>query len=361
MSMSYRENLVRAMKRNHPEFIPFEFSFVAPLAERLKKETGCDNLEEYFNRESYHARMGIKNVAAAPTRNPNDYRRYFAALPYRDELIISEWGSANRPGDFMHFTHMESPLKNASSLRDIEKFTEPDVDAPYRWVNARKQVDKLHAQGYAVTGFSGHTFETAWQIRGMEEFLADMYLNKSWCECLNARIALKNLECVKYIVGAGADVLRLGDDVGMQTGMMFSPELWRELYKPWMKKYIETAKGINPDILVWYHSDGKIYDIIPDLIEIGLDILNPVQPECMDPFELKKKYGNKLSFWGVIGTQTTMPFASAKEVKDTVKNYIKGIGKDGGLCLAPTHVLEPEVPLENINAMMDAIEEYGRY
>ena len=109
------------------------------------------------------------------------------------------------------------------------------------------------------------------------------------------------------------------------------------------------------------HSDGVIDPIIPELIEIGVDILNPVQPECMDPVQLKREYGNELAFWGTIGTQTTMPFGTPEEVKAVVKERIETVGQGGGLLLAPTHVIEPDVPWENVVAFFEAVEEYGRY
>jgi Uroporphyrinogen-III decarboxylase len=118
---------------------------------------------------------------------------------------------------------------------------------------------------------------------------------------------------------------------------------------------------MKPDIIAYYHSDGVIYDIIPDLIEIGVDVLNPIQPECMDPVKIKEMYGNRLSFWVTIGTQTAMPFGCPKEVEEKVKIMIEKVGKEGGLVIAPTHLLEPEVPWENIIAFVDAVKKYGKY
>jgi len=104
-----------------------------------------------------------------------------------------------------------------------------------------------------------------------------------------------------------------------------------------------------------------VREVIPDLIEIGFDVLNPIQPECMDPAALKREYGDRLSFWGCIGTQTTMPFGSTDDVRAAVKWTIENVGYDGGLLIAPTHVLEPDVPWENIMALYEAVEKYGTY
>ncbi|MEG1126885.1 MAG: uroporphyrinogen decarboxylase family protein, partial [Oscillospiraceae bacterium] len=116
-----------------------------------------------------------------------------------------------------------------------------------------------------------------------------------------------------------------------------------------------------PDVLAFYHSDGVIDEIIPDLIKIGVDILNPIQPECVNPIRLKELYGDKLSFWGTIGTQTTMPFGTENEVRENVRKMIETVGKGGGFCVAPTHLLEPEVPWVNINAFVSAVNDFGKY
>ena len=138
---------------------------------------------------------------------------------------------------------------------------------------------------------------------------------------------------------------------------MFSIDLWRRFIKPrWAKLYAEV-KRINPRIKIRYHSDGNIMSIIPELIEIGVDILNPVQPECLDVREVKKKYGDRLVLDGAIGTQSVMPFGTPEEVRQAVRAARRDLGGDGALILAPTHVLEPEVPIENILAFVAACQE----
>ncbi len=359
--MDYRENLIRAMRRQSPAFVPFEFGMVGPLQDRIKAETGAEDANAPFHRDAYHARCGMRGVGPTPSQHPNDYSRYYEGRSFSGDININEWGVARQGGAFLHFTHIESPLIHADTREEIAAYPVPDLTAPYRWAHAARAVAEHHAQGYAVTGFVGHTFETAWQIRGMQHFLTDMLVNRDRCELLIDKLRTVNLAKIRYLTEAGVDVLRIGDDVGTQNGMMFSPDLWRGLFKPVLRDYFALAKQINPEVLIWYHSDGDIREIIPDLIEIGLDILNPVQPECMDPVELKRAYGRDLSFWGTIGTQSVMPFGTPQEVRDTVKRMIDDVGRDGGLCLAPTHVLEPEVPLANIEAFVDAIAAYGLY
>ena len=130
---------------------------------------------------------------------------------------------------------------------------------------------------------------------------------------------------------------------------MFDPALWRSVMKPRWAKVIEAARAIKPDIHVWYHSDGNIWEILDDLVEIGVTILNPVQPECMNPLEVRRRMGKKLAFDGCIGTQTTFPFATPAEMESTVRRVAGELDAlNGGLMLSPTHVLEPEVPPANV-------------
>jgi uroporphyrinogen decarboxylase len=155
------------------------------------------------------------------------------------------------------------------------------------------------------------------------------------------------------------DVIRTGDDVANQQRLMFRREHWRMFMKARWAKVYSAVRAIKPDVEIWYHSDGNIADIIPELIEIGVTILNPVQPECLDPLAVKRGFGGQLVIDGAIGTQTTMPFGSAREVRETVRERALTLGQDGAYIISPTHVLEPEVPLDNVGALFDTAREFG--
>ncbi len=153
----------------------------------------------------------------------------------------------------------------------------------------------------------------------------------------------------------------LGDDVSAQTGMIMSPATWRRFFKPRLADIIAAARAIAADLPVFYHTDGDCRAIIDELIEIGVTILNPVQPECMDPAEIKRLYGNRLAFWGTIGIQGTLPFGTPADVRREVKRRMESVGRNGGFLIGPSHMIEPEVPWENIVALYEAIDEYGEY
>jgi uroporphyrinogen-III decarboxylase len=137
--------------------------------------------------------------------------------------------------------------------------------------------------------------------------------------------------------------------------MIISPRHWRHYLKPRMAAFIGTLKGINPELKVAYHSDGNLLPIIPELIEIGLDVLNPVQPMCMDPAELKHLYGDRLCFWGTVDEQETLPFGSADDVRREIHTRLQTVGKGGGLIIGPTHHVQLDTPMENFWAMVNAI------
>jgi uroporphyrinogen decarboxylase len=155
---------------------------------------------------------------------------------------------------------------------------------------------------------------------------------------------------------AGVDILSLGDDIGTQNTIMMDVRLWEIWLKPRLAKVIEAARQVNPEILIFYHSCGHVTPFIDQLIEVGVDILNPIQPECMSFDEVHDKYGNRLSFWGTLGTQELLPFGTKEQVFETTLSRLQKCGEKGGLVIGPTHMVEPEVPWENLTAIMDAVE-----
>jgi uroporphyrinogen decarboxylase len=194
-------------------------------------------------------------------------------------------------------------------------------------------------------------------MRSMELLLMDFVDGEDFATALLDRITEKRCIQAARFAEIGPDIIMLGDDVGTQRGMLMRKSLWQKWLKPRLAKVIAAAKRVRPDQLIVYHSDGDVTEIVPDLIEIGVDILNPVQPECMDPFALKKRYGKVMSFWGTLGTQSTFPFGTPGDVRRDVRERIEIVGKGGGLMLAPTHMVEPEVPWENIVAYVDEVKQ----
>ena len=217
--------------------------------------------------------------------------------------------------------------------------------------------DNAHRSGDFSKVFVGHMYENAWQVRGYEAFLMDLLINRDWAELLLDRYADNNRHTAIAAAQAGYDCIAAGDDVANQQTLMFDVNLWRDVMKPRWAAVFAAARNIKPDIQIWYHSDGNISDILDDLVEIGVSILNPVQPECMEPAAIRKRFGKRLAFDGCIGTQTTFPFGTPETMQQTVRELAAELDASrGGLMLSPTHILEPEVPIENILAFFKACD-----
>lgn len=347
-----RERILRALSRQKPDRIPFAFEF-SPALFKIFQEKEKTTLWEL---EYYDFDLRIVNIK--PTNKKIDWKKYYKDKDLPEETEFNEFGIADVPGsgkESYHFKHKVSPLSNVNSLKEIEEYPFPDIMEDYRWISVDEEVKKIHEKGYASVATGGTFFEWSWALRGYEQTLDDFASNGEITGVIMEKISELVYFTSKKLSKAKVDIIRFGDDIGMQDRMIISPDMWRKWIKPKFKEAIRICKDINPEVLIFYHSDGYIEPVIPDLIEIGVDILNPVQPECMDPEKLKMLYGDKLSFWGTIGTQTTMPFSSPGEIKEIVKRRIEIVGKGGGLLIAPTHILEPEVPWENVCAFIEAV------
>ncbi|MCW5858579.1 MAG: hypothetical protein KIS63_09840, partial [Caldilineales bacterium] len=209
---------------------------------------------------------------------------------------------------------------------------------------------------YWIVGATVTTiFEAAWALRGLAQMMVDMLVDPDLADAILEFPFRYHLAAAKKLVAMGVDMVWTGDDVGSQRGMLISPELWRRFLKPRMAEFIAELKAINPAVKVAYHSDGDIFPIIPELIEIGLDVLNPIQPACMDPARVKREFGRRLCFWGSIDEQHTLPFGTPAEVRAEVLERLRTLGQGGGLILAPSHHVQLDTPLENFWAMVDTI------
>jgi len=267
---------------------------------------------------------------------------------------LDEWGVWWRAGGTHHFVHIESPLAGVDDPARLREYPWPDLEAPYRWQGLAERVAALHAQGLAVAAYAGAIYEQAWFLRGLTPLLEDMLLRPDIAHDLLERTAYYQRVCAVELAKAGVDIVMLGDDVAHQQGLLMSREMWRTYLKPRLKTTIDAVRAVRADTPVFYHSDGDVTALIPELIEVGVDILNPVQPDCMDPAEVKRRYGRDLSFWGTVSVQHTMPFGTPDDVRAEVRARLETVGRDGGLILCPAHVLEPEVPWENIVAFFEA-------
>lgn len=346
--MTPRENLLSLLKRQGYEFINPEFSLCPHLNDvYIEREKTTLPYIEYFNMPWRHI-GGLTQTDEDLTR----FKKYHPDL--REGDVIDGWGVGHRKTPTsMHMTLMLHPLENADSEEQFLEYPLPVYDRGLV-EKIRLEVDEIHKKGLAAVGNMQCTiWEAAWYIRGMEALMMDMMSDEPIAEILLDRITAMSQSMAEIYAMAGVDILFVGDDVGMQQSVMMSDSLYCEWLKPRLSQVIGAAKKINPSLVVFYHSCGYVLPFIKHFIESGVDVLNPVQPECM-PFEqVFAEYGGAISFHGAIGTQTVMPFGTPQEVRSEIKRCLNIAGSKGGLWPAPTHLLEPEVPWENVLAYVE--------
>jgi uroporphyrinogen decarboxylase len=356
--MKHRDRVLTALNREEPDRCPMQVSFTPEFAKRLRAEL------EFVDRGSHNPHGGgntyrleralDEDMLLTSVGWANSY--YQQEGPYTDE-----WGVRWQPCAYQtrfgtgHYTEIVGhPLADDAAT---ETYRAPDPTRPHLYAEAEGLLAE-HKQEYFIVGVTVTTiFETAWALRGPRQLMMDFILAPDLADRILEIPFQYHLVAAKRLVEMGVDMIWTGDDVGCQRGMLISPHHWRKFLKPRMAKFISELKGINPKVKVAYHSDGDISAILPELIEIGVDVLNPIQPACMDPAEIKKKFADRLCFWGSIDEQHTLPFGTTDEVRQEVLTRLKTFGKRGGLILGPTHHVQLDTPMENFRAMVDTIRE----
>ncbi len=359
--MKHRDRVAAALNHEEPDRCPMQISFTPEFAVRLEEE--------------------LKTSAAGVVKPHNPHgggNTYWLEREIDEDMLLTSVGWANsyyqQEGDYVdewgigwksqeyetkfgagRYTEIVShPLAEDSA---IDSYVPPDPNRADLYCEAQRVID-LYREEYWIVGVTVTTiFETAWALRGLDRIMMDFVLDPELVERILDIPDNYHRTAAKRLVEMGADMIWTGDDMGGQETMFISPELWRRFFKPRMARFISELKAINPEVKVAYHSDGRIFEIIPDLIEIGLDVLNPVQPASMDPAEVKKLHGDRLCFWGTIDEQHTLPFGTADDVRQEVLERLKTIGRGGGLIIGPTHHVQLDTPMENFWAMVNTIRD----
>jgi uroporphyrinogen-III decarboxylase len=239
----------------------------------------------------------------------------------------------------------------------IASYVPPDPTRPELYVDSERVIREFRDE-YWIVGVTVTTiWETAWALRGYEQLLMDMVADPDLADAVLEIPFRYHLAAAERLARMGIDMLWTGDDIGSQKGMLIAPSTWRRYLKPRMAELVARVKAIDPAIRVAYHTDGDVREVLPELIEIGIDVLNPVQPACMDPAELKRDYGDRLLFWGSLDEQHTLPFGSPDDVRAEIRRRLTTIGRGGGLILGPTHHVQLDTSLENFWAMLDTIRD----
>ena len=351
--MNARERLLAALDGQEPDRVACALGFYRVEFERLAP-AGYDADDV----------IDVRFVSFPASPEEEELRR--RAQPYSGDTRLGTVSQVTTYASWRYRPEApdeRNPLAKANSLADLQAFPFPDVSQPYHVEGLARQVRELHARGLAAGGnlphLGGELFEAAWRLRGLESFLLDLIERPGWAHYLLDRLAALARRNAEALARAGVDVLALDDDVGMPTTMMISPAHWREFFKPRLAAIIQGAREIKPDLRVIFHSDGYFEPIVGDLMEIGVNGINPLQPEHMDPAQIRRRFGPRLALWGAVGRQTAFSFASPDEIRQEVKHRIETLGR-AGLILSPAYDIdEPDIPWANIAAFLDGVQAYG--
>jgi len=322
----------------------------------------CEQVLERFGVDiRYVFAHGPDSFEGSIEKNTRDGRLWH---DLKDEFGVV-WSMPDDRRLYMDISH--HPLAEAT-IEDLADYPFPKGNDPTRFTGVRDEALRLREQTpYAIsTGIGGVVYEICWYMRGLERWFTDMIENPAFCEALLDKTLAFWLDYYDGFlaeIGDLVDVIMIGDDVGGQSGPLFNPEFYRRIVKPRQKKLVRHIKSLSP-AKIWYHTCGSVQVYIPDLLDNGIDILNPVQisAENMDPQELKTRYGDKLVFWGGgIDTQHVLPFVTPDEIRRHVRQNLEIFKPGGGYVFNNVHNIQAGVPAENIAAMFDAAREFGFY
>ena len=357
-----RKRFLKTLQRGVPDRPPLFATVTPQVAENLSTALNLvyeEPLDSLLSTRISHMALlttigndAVAIAACAPANKPT----------YTDEngFIINEWGMRFKTvGIYNEFAG--HPLADIKDKQEIEKYPFPDPLAEGRFDQAEKTILKYGRQYGIIADLECTLFETAWYLVGLEKFFLDLINDESYVQPLLDKILQINVVTGKKLIALGADMIWAGDDFGGQQGMMMSPALWRRVFKPRIRYLFEEFKSVKPDIKIAWHSCGSIRPIIPDFIEIGLDILNPIQPlaDQMDPVSIKSEFGQDLILFGAVDIQHLLRKGSPAQINDDVQRKIEILGKNGGYIIAPAHNIQADTPLENILAFFETVKNAG--
>jgi len=331
--ISPRERVWQAIRHQQPDRVPWNFPYTVPT--RIK-------LENYY---------GTKDLNTALDQHIVKFR---VRLPYKEirpDFEKDEFGVVwNRTVDKDIGVVEEYLLKDPS----LEHFEFPNPHHPDR-LTALPAFIAANPDRFRLVSVSFALFERAWILRGMENLMVDMLQNPGFVDDLLDNIMEYDLAILEDVLKYDIDGVNFGDDWGQQYGLLFGPRLWRRFIKPRIAQLFSLPKKYGK--AVFLHSCGKVQELFPELIDLGLDVFNPFQPEVMDPYEIKKQYGTQLCFYGGVSIQRLLPYGTPGQIRDEVKHLMAEIGRGGGYIVAPSHEMPGDIPIENLVAFIDAVRE----
>lgn len=355
--MNKRQRFLTTIQKKQPDRPPIFATFTPQVAKKMSNYLNIPYekpVDSMLSTRASHMDLLVKlgNDAVGIAADSPDI---FPTKTLENGLIKNEWGMIFKPhGLYNEF--FDYPLKNAQTKEDIEDFRFPDPLAPGRWKTANKTITKYRKTHGIIGDLETTLFETAWYLTGLEKFLVDLMLEAEYIPPLLNKIQEIHTVYGKKMIELGADVLWCGDDFGTQQSQIMSLETFRKYFKPRYKKMFAEFKKTNPEIKLAWHSCGAFRSFIRDFIEIGLDIVNPLQPLAagMEPKSLVKEFGKDVIFFGGICVQNLLPNKTTTEINAEIQYRKRIFGKNGGYIIAPAHNIQDDTSVENILAFFEA-------
>ncbi|MBD3183599.1 uroporphyrinogen decarboxylase [Candidatus Poribacteria bacterium] len=332
--MTNRERVIATLNHRQPDKIPYNIGFTQKAHAKMAN---------FYNDPEFVSKLG--NCLITLGCEPESAWKEIKPDIWRDQFGV-EW---DRTID-KDIGVVRNCLINDEN---IDEYEFPNPDDPSRYRNYKPLISS-NKDGFIVSNLGFSLFERAWTLTGMENLLIAMGTDPDFIHDLLERILQYNLKIIQNACSFDIDAMMFGDDWGHQYGLIMGAEMWREFIKPRIKEMYQLVKSKGK--FVFIHSCGKVDEIFPDLIECGLDMFNPFQPEVMDVFEIKMRYGDRLCFYGGISTQQTLPYGSIQQVKQEVRKLLEKVGKDGGYIASPAHAIPSDAKVENIDAMIKTLQ-----
>lgn len=324
-----------SIRHRQPPRLPFFFTFTTPARRKLEAYYGSTELEAFLG----------NYVVKLRARPPDAFREVRPNL-WRDEFGII-WNRA-----FNEDTGVvtECPLKT----RSLEGFVFPNPHDPARYAAWPALIAANHDR-FRLLSFSFSLFERAWTLRSMPEFMIDMLEAPEWVDELLDAIMEYNMGILDEALRHDIDGIMIGDDWGAQHGLLFGPRHWRRFIKPRIAKMYAAVKGAGRAVFI--HCCGRVQELFPELIDLGLDVFNPFQPEVMDPYEMKRLYGRQLAFYGGMSVQKLLPYGTPDRIRQEATRLMDQIGEGGGFIISSSHDMTGDIPLENMVAFIETVRE----
>ena len=376
--MTPRERVWAAINHQEPDRVPLDLgggtstTIVVEGYEKLKEYWGIPGETRIMNKifrlayldEAVMQRLG-SDLRPISIKGPANWKPPAAQPGYFTDLWGITWREAHYPGGY-YWELYKNPLADAT-IQDLDNYPWPDPLDPGFTAGLAEEIKDLHENTpYAIMADGGFKsfWELGYMLRGLEHLITDLILNPEFVTALMTKLLEINIAGTSRfldIAGEYIHVFRTADDLATQRGLLMSPKTYRSLLKPVYKQYFDFVKS-RTRAKIFYHSCGCINDLVDDLVDAGVDILNPVQVSAMgDTAALKARFQDRVVFWGGIDTQRVLPYGTVEDVEAEVKQRILDLAPGGGYVVGSVHNIQPDVPPQNIIAMAEATRKYGRY